>query len=354
LEGSKKIILYRDPDGTLYQLDKLPSCLVDVTTVAKELGLPDYVDLAVPAIERACVSIWASFNASRILGSVMGGTGISTPVTPLLLGGAAVKMLCPVANKPFGPMERKVNDLDFVVPKSEGSKFTKLLSLLSYVAGTRYHHFLTQGDRRFNAIRAGDRFRIHCVDWTLYCDPIVGWLDIFVGRIDMRHRIEIMEEFTEARRNIYTIGLEKMLMSKCQSINDIQAKDLGLVKESAQEFRILGYRYYDPRRIILGLEEKDFLDVCALLHDHPPQEDGVNPTKLASLLKRDEKFLLTFRLNLENIVVRAEWLHDKRLTESQISRVSDAAGAILKALPSVDKKWTKPWWNTSVDTPLVS
>jgi hypothetical protein len=27
--------------------------------------------------------------------------------------------------------------------------------------------------------------------------------------------------------------------------------------------------------------------------------------------------------------------------------------ALLKELPTVDKKWDKPWWNTAVETPII-
>jgi hypothetical protein len=57
-------------------------------------------------------------------------------------------------------------------------------------------------------------------------------------------------------------------------------------------------------------------------------------------------------LNLKNLVDKAELLR-KWMSKSEVSIVTDRIGALLKELPTVDKKWDKPWWDTEVETPII-
>jgi len=68
----------------------------------------------------------------------------------------------------------------------------------------------------------------------------------------------------------------------------------------------------------------------------------------------DRKLLLTVRLNLENLVSAENWMKTRGLNGHQISRVHETGRRILSALPVVDQAWSKPWWNTNVETPLVT
>jgi hypothetical protein len=69
-------------------------------------------------------------------------------------------------------------------------------------------------------------------------------------------------------------------------------------------------------------------------------------------LEKDSKLALTVTLNLRNLVERPEILA-KWLRKTEVVTVVDRIQALLCALPRVDKKWNKPWWNTAVETPII-
>jgi hypothetical protein len=351
------IVLYRDRDGTVHEIDEPLVSKVNLEEIVRDLGLPSYVDISYPTIQRAVVSIWAAVNAPRLFGELAQKKGIKEPLSPLLIGGGAVKMLCPSANRASDPFNRSIGDLDFVVPKKEGGKFVFVLSNLSSIAGNQHHYFLTDSDNMFNALRAGTRYRIRMLDKVLNGEALVKSTDILVEKIELRHTVKFEDEFARIRENVYTVGPEKLLVSKAQVINELDKKDLGLLEQAGQTFRILPYRYYRDDHVVIGMEQKDLLDLCAVLHDRvidSPDQLRLDVGKVARILKGDDKFLLTVRLNLENILNRSDWLRSMGLGERQITRVHEAVGIVLNALPAVDKKWSKPWWNTDVETPIIT
>jgi hypothetical protein len=137
---------------------------------------------------------------------------------------------------------------------------------------------------------------------------------------------------------------------------DTSKDDLQSLRESGQEFRILPYEGYHQDKIILGMEERDIRDVCALFLDHPigAGNESIDPNKMLRDMKAfsglDKRITLTLTLNLRNLVKRTELLK-AWLSRAQIATVSDRIEELLSHLPSVDEKWNKPWWNTTVETP---
>jgi hypothetical protein len=41
------------------------------------------------------------------------------------------------------------------------------------------------------------------------------------------------------------------------------------------------------------------------------------------------------------------------MSKNEVSTVTQRVQELLRALPVVDKKWNKPWWNTAVETPII-
>lgn len=341
----------------MYQIDEPVTSKVDLGVIVKEMGLPEYIDLSYPTVERGIVSIWASINAQRLFGESAKKKGINAPLVPLLLGGAAVKMVSPSANRPSGPLNRNVGDIDFVVPKKMGDKLVFVLSNLSQVAGTRYHYFLTHSDTMFNALRAGTRYRIRALDRFVDGQPVIKSTDILVEKLEMRHVMKFDDkDFQAAKSNLYTVGLEKLIISKAQVITEVEKKDEPKLAEAGQSFRFLEYPYYNENRLIIGMEEKDVLDLCAVLLDRFGPEAGgpsISTDKFSELLKGDEKFRLTVKLNLENLMRQSDWLRSKGLGASEVAKIEEAASALVSSLDPVNKKWSKPWWNTDVETPVI-
>ncbi len=342
--------VYQGPAGETFEVDRQLRSTVDAEALRTLLGLPSYIDLSNSALQRAVVVLWASVSAPKPFVSFPEGKKLDSPLSPLLMGGAAVKFMSPSANLPGGPLNRKIHDLDYILPRNQAGKFVQLLCLLDLAAGSRFKRFMTSTDKRFNALRAGERYRVRGRNWADSQGPVASVVDVFVEKIQTRHTVSIHDDFARAAENLHTIGLEKLIITKCQLISEFDAKSVR--SADGIDARILSWPSYRENKVIVGMEEKDMLDVCSLLID-----GGVSGRLDVARLRRelsDPKFLLTVRLNLENLVSRQDWMKAKGLSGAQISLVAGTGALVLKALPTVDKSWSKPWWNTDVETPSVS
>lgn len=349
-----RVKLYEDYDGTTYEVDVPLSSKVNVKQVSEELGIPDYVEIESLAVKRAIVTIWAARNAPKIKLSEELHKKLSEPLNPLLFGGMAVKIHCPSANKPNDPLNRQIKDVDFVVPKHEGSLLIKLMLEMDKLFGSCYLYFITQGERWFNLLRGGKRYRVRGIYDVTNNTPQVGVIDVFCDELPFRHTIKIKNSFAEAKENLYTIGLENILLSKCQFIFSIPKDKEMELREAKQDYRILPYEYLEGE-IAVGMELKDMKDVAAILLDHEIGEspEQININKIRKILGNDKKFTLTFQLNLYNLINRIDVLKKEGLNNSNASKIIENATQILKKIPRIDKKWRKPWWNTDVETPKI-
>jgi hypothetical protein len=353
----KKFILYEDLDGTPYDVDLPLTSNVDPAELRENLGLPAYIDLNYYPMRSAMVTIWASINAPKLYEqypTAFSKRVSGKPIPSLLFGGAAVKIQCKSSNA-RGPLERGIKDTDFIVPKNQGNDFYKLLLNMDKAFGTQYKSFATSNDRRFTMWRSGERYRLTTINGiTKEGLPTITVLDLFCDRIDLRHRVEVKDVFEKYKENLYTIGLEYLLLSKTQFIFDMPKEALEQPREHKQEHRVLSYPYYAEDKIIVGMEDKDIKDVSAIFLDHEigTGAEKVDSQKIRKILEKDKKFALTVTLNLKNLVERSDAL-GKWLSKSEVSAVTDRVNALLKELPTVDKKWDKPWWNTAVETPTI-
>ncbi len=349
MDPSDKVRVYQGPAGESFEVDRQLRSTVDLDALRASLGLPPYIDLTRPALRRALVALWASSSAPSTFASFPERKKLDSPISPLLMGGGAVKFLSPSANVGGGPLNRKIHDLDFILPRNQAGKFVQLLCLLGAVAGTQFTHFLTSSDKRFNALRAGERYRVRGLDWSETEPTVASVVDVFVEKIEMRHTLSVHDEFARAKANLYTIGLEKVILTKCQLISDFDAR--AVTPSDGVDVRVLHWPHYRKDKIIVGMEEKDMSDVCALFLD----SDGGSRLNIEGLRRElnDQKFLLTVRLNLENLLSREDWMKSRGLSGAQISHVMETCSGLLKALPEVRKEWSKPWWNVDVETPVV-
>jgi len=353
----EKAILYEDVDGTAYEVELPLTSNVDPEEIREELGVPSYVDLSYFPMKSAMVSIWAALNAKELHKRYPEAfkKRVSKKSIPVLLfGGAAIKICCEDANRP-GPLSRKIKDTDYIVPKKQGLDFYKLLLSMDKAFGTRYKSFKTKSDGLFNAIRHGDRYRIRTIEGIAEGGiPIVGVMDILCDRIDLRHEIEVKDAFEKPRENLYTIGLEYLILSKTQFIMEYPKEKLDRLREHKQEYRILPYPHYADDKVVLGMEDKDVKDVCAILLDHSIGNGigEINPDKIRRVFKKDQKFALTSTLNLANLSEKTDILK-KWVKKSEATTITDRIQVLLRSLPKVDKKWDRPWWNTAVETPII-
>jgi hypothetical protein len=308
-------------------------------------------------MKSALAFIWAALNARGLHKKFPQAfeKRVSKKLIPVLLfGGAAVKMHCKHANG-ASLLSREIKDTDFIVPKKQGLDFYKLLLGIDKAFGTQFKSFSTKSDRLFNALRHGERYRIRTIKGvTDEGIPIVGVMDILCDHISLRHKIEVKDAFKEYKENLYTIGLEYLILSKAQFIMDFPKEKLEELREYKQEFRILPYPHYADDKVILGMEEKDVKDICAIFLDHSigSGREEINPEKMRKVLEKDHKFALTATLNLENLAEKPDVLR-RWVGKSEAATVTDRIRTLLRGLPRVDKKWNKPWWNTAVETPII-
>jgi hypothetical protein len=357
-EASNRFVLYREVDGTVYDVDLPLTSHVDADKLREELGLPSYIDLSYFPMRSAMVTLWASVNASRLhelYPRAFEKRVCKSAIPALLFGGAAVKIHCPSANSK-GCLSREIKDTDFIVPKKFGTEFYRLLLNLDKAFGSCYKSFATVNDRRFNALRHGERYRVTTINGVNGEGlPTLTVLDIFCDRIVLRHRVEVTGEFEKFKENLYTISLEQLLLSKAQFIFDAPAEAAEELKLHGQDYRILEYPHYPKEKIIVGMEEKDVKDVCAIFLDHEIGNgaEAINPQKMRKILQKDKKLALTVTLNLKNIADKPEPLKIW-LSKRDSARVKEKIELLLEDLPSVDKKWDKPWWDTGVETPQIN
>jgi len=330
---------------------------VDPEKLRENLGLPSYIDLNYFPMRSAMVTLWAAANAPRLnelYPQAFDKRVSKHPIPALLFGGAAVKIHCKSSNAK-GSFERGIKDTDFIVPKNQGMDFYKLLLNMHKAFGTQYKSFVTANDRRFTMWRHGQRYRLTTINGiTAEGTPTITVLDLFCDFIDLRHKVEVKDEFEKYKENLFTIGLENLIISKCQFILDFPKNRLGELEACECSYRVLPYPYYASDMVILGMEEKDLKDVCAIFLDHQigKGNEEINAEKMRKILDKDKKLALTVTLNLQNLKDRTTTL-EKWAKKSEVSTVISRIDELLRFLPKIDKKWDKPWWNTAVETPIV-
>ena len=353
----EKAILYQDVDGTRFEVELPLTSNVDPEEIREELGVPSYVDMDYFPMKSAMVSIWAAINAPELhkrYPEAFKKRVSKKPIPVLLFGGGAVKICCENANG-SRCLSRKLKDTDYVVPRKQGLDFFKLLLNMDEAFGTQYKSFKTKSDALFNAIRRGDRYRIRTIEGIAEGGiPIVGVMDVLCDRIDLRHEINVKDAFEDYKENLYTIGLEYLILSKTQFIMDYPKKKLDRLREHGQDYRILPYHNYANDKVVLGMEDKDVRDVCAVFLDHPIGNDEreISSDKIRKVLKKDQKLALTITLNLANLAENPDVL-TRWVRKRDAAIIAGRIQTLLQGLPKVDKKWNKPWWNTAVETPII-
>jgi hypothetical protein len=170
-----------------------------------------------------------------------------------LLGGAGVALH---AHSPIPePFRRSYGDIDYVIPRSAGQAFRRLLEDVGY-----------EPNERFNALHGHKRL--------LHYDPVNGrQVDTFVGAFRMCHALDL-------ERNLPATG------------PSVAPADLLLTKLQ-----------------IVQVNDKDLTDTLILLIDHPvgggDAAEQVDPARLAGVVGGDWGWYTTLSDNLEKLEARA-------------------------------------------------
>lgn len=165
-----------------------------------------------------------------------------------LVGGVAVALRCPSAAEP--PLRREYGDIDLVTIGSGRDAVVELIGGLGYAA-----------DREFNTLHGHRRL-------FFWDEGNQRQVDVFVDEARLCHTINFRGRLEASPQ---TLGLADLMLMKLQ---------------------------------VVETNEKDLLDICAILADHDlsTDESGVNSTYLASLAAADWGLWRT----LEMVSERAE------------------------------------------------
>jgi hypothetical protein len=129
-------------------------------------------------------------------------TATDAGLTLRLLGGVAVRLLCPSASMP--PLQRTYGDLDYIAPQREWRALQPLLEAAGYT-----------GERRFNALHSGQRM--------LFVDAVHDrTLDVFLGVFRMCHTLDLDGRLAHCP---LTLAPADLLLTKLQIVK-LNMKDV--------------------------------------------------------------------------------------------------------------------------------
>jgi len=354
---SRPIVIWQHdvfPERTV-KVDLPLSDKIDSEKLRSDLGVPRYLDMNYFLIRKAAVVLWASKRAHELhelYPEAVKKMISKKPIRMLLLGGCATKWSCPSANAPGSLFNRRLNDVDCIIRMDQRREAEHLLLALGDVAGTMYMHFVTPYEEQYNTVQA-ERLLVRTFNNVPKEGiPEVGIMDILVNHVEMRHTVDVGEDLKNEELSC-TISLHNLLLTKLQYIMDLPKEDTVPKLEKYDEmFRVLPYKHFNPNRVLIGMETKDLLDVACVLLDHDFGENPyeVNLAKMKAKLKED-KFRMTVRLNLQNLVNNLSVLERLGCAKSDLEKIQAKGKRMLDELPETNYKWSKPWWNTDVETP---
>ena len=342
-----KAMLFEDYRDN-FQIEVPLTSKVDVTRLRQELGILEYVDVQDYVMRRLVATTWAARNISLVYEQVPNDVRKNLAGKPMdiaFFGGAAFRLVCRSSNKP-GPFYRNINDLDIVTTSQRGNDLVMLLSSLSHAFGTEYYHFITTSDRFFNNAMRPKRFRIHAINGLQDGNPVAGEMDIFADKIAMCHTIDVREEVERSSELLHTIGIEKLLLTKLQFVKKVPKQ----VIDASNNYRII--EQFDADSVVIGLEDKDFLDVSSAFYDHDVGEamGQIRTQTTYNVLKKDAGLCKTVSLNLQNVLNNIGRLN---LPPAYVSVIEDRIRRLMKELPEAKTKFLgglkKQWWATVED-----
>lgn len=199
-----------------------------------------------------------------------------------LLGGMGVYMTTPCTHD--SPYARRIEDLDFVVSSRQGFKFSKLLEKIGF-----------PGDHEFNSIHGASRM--------LFSSELTD-IDVFVEEFEQCHKINLTQYFKSTKQ---VIPMAVLLLTKLQ---------------------------------IVEINQKDIMDILAILHDHSFAADGqdeeiINSSILIDVLGNDWGWYTTVTDNVRKIQKALPDLvdnDDQKLLDARLNEFMTIAEKAPKSL----------------------
>ncbi len=201
-----------------------------------------------------------------------------------VIGGLAFKIRCPSAT--HRARARKYGDLDLVGYKKQRVEIGKVLEGLGFVP-----------NRRFNALQGHRRL--------LYVHPDETFdIDVFLDTFPMCHELNFVGRLEQ---DVYTVPLPDLLLSKLQ---------------------------------VVQLNEKDVLDVLALLQDYEVTEgnDGevLNTRFIARLCGKDWGWYKTVTINIDKVLsMVADYMESgeaRNTVTNRLQRLKEVIASCPKSL----------------------
>jgi hypothetical protein len=244
------------------------------------LGLPAFVDLADPTVAKA---VGLAFAARRA----------NPPVAIAFFGGVANRLLSPASNDPASGLRRPLHDIDLACRHADVKRVRKFLTEAGASDGSALSIFETAGDRIFNSLAEGRRFRFHDLRHQIDEQIDVGTIDLVADEFRFCHRLDLRPDLPDAAKNGWTLSPTLLLLAKLQFIQRIPASDGARVPD-----RVLGP--FGRHELLIGPEAKDQRDLIALLGDLPLQDGGpsLSVDRFVSILQGDWGLWKTVSLNL--------------------------------------------------------
>ncbi|HYW01539.1 MAG TPA: hypothetical protein VE862_08725, partial [Candidatus Acidoferrum sp.] len=261
--------VFTDPDIGESTKIQLPVTLkVNLEEARRDLKIPHFVSLDNFAMKKTLLIFWVTKNLDKLGKEIEDASKF--PVS--LFGGVAFRFLCPRMNDPTDPLYRIPNDVDYAVLKEDGSRFSSTLQLLGSKFGSGLSHWTFRRDRVFNGFRRGTRYRLRCVTGIdANGAPLMGLTDIVCDTLSFCHEVPLRDAIKLTDENAYTIGLERLILSKTQFIKRVPREQL--VEEVKPRF----LENFGDSDALLGMEPKDMRDVTAAFLDH---ELGRSPDQI--------------------------------------------------------------------------
>lgn len=344
-------VVYESPmTGERFELDVPLASTRDLGELRADLGLPDYVDVGDTQVARAVGVLWAAKHAPGLAREHPSLASLSAPVNLAVFGGVAIRLLCRSANE-AGPFRRRLGDVDLVTTRAEGPRAVKLLTGLTEPMGSRFWHAATKSDEHFNALRRGRRYRLHAAEE--HDDGTVGScvLDLLTDEIAFCHTIPVAGAVAHAAEQSYTLGGTELLLTKLQAIRALRSDDV----DTEHRYRIIGELGSD---VLIGPEDKDLLDVAALLADRGiGSEPGqVDPERLGAALARDWGLARTVRMNVAHAPMFVHALERRGAQPDAVALVERRLGELLAMIDEPRFQPRKPrlrlgktWWEVVED-----
>jgi hypothetical protein len=317
---------------------ELPLVLrVPLEESARRLGLGPAVDRSDPIVAKGVAVVDAARRAD--------------PPLPLaVLGGVAHRMRCPSSNRAETGLRRTLHDLDLACLHRDIRSARAFLETVHEREGSALRFFATDGDKIFNSLGEGRRFRYHMVTEQRGSEVVLGTVDLLADEFRFCHRFDLREDVLASAGQRGTLSLPLLLLTKLQFIQRIPAEDAGRVPGRVLE-------PFGRHEVVIGPEAKDVQDILAVLVDHGlgSGADLLDPSAVSARLEADPDLSRTVGLNLRMVG------RSPILAALPPSVRSDVASKLVELTTRADRYASKkrrgllagPWWEEVDAQPSV-